>query len=132
MPERDFEALRLAYEAFGRRDWDAVVRGAHPDFELKTPGHGLFTTYVGPEKASAAFEDFFEPYEDVLVEPEEFFEKGDRIVVFFRQRCRPRDSEGVVEVKAAHVWMMREGRPAGLEIFPRREEALAVAGIASP
>jgi ketosteroid isomerase-like protein len=131
MPEADIEALRQTYEAFGHRDWDAIVQDVHPEFELVTPAHGLFKTYVGPQRATKAFEEFFGPYEEVLVEPEELFEHGDKTVVFFFQRCRPKDSTASIEVRAAHVWTMKEGRAIRLEIFPRREEALAAAGIAS-
>jgi ketosteroid isomerase-like protein len=37
MSEEDVEIVRSIYEAFNRRDWDAVFRDAHPDFELTTP-----------------------------------------------------------------------------------------------
>ena len=63
------------------------------------------------------------------IEPQEFFERGDWIVVFFLMRSRPRGSTAVVEIRAAHLWTMRDGRAARLEIFPRREKALEAAGI---
>jgi ketosteroid isomerase-like protein len=74
-------------------------------------------------------EDFFSPYEEVLVEPQEFFDAGDKIVVYFVQRCRPQGSTATVEIRAGHLWTMRDGRPAALEIFPEREQAKAAAGL---
>jgi ketosteroid isomerase-like protein len=130
MSQVGVEALRPAYEAMGRGDWDAVFRDAHPDFELKTPDRGLGAGEVrGREQASRAFADFFEPYEEVVAEPQEVFEHGDRIVVFFALRSRPRGSSSAVEIRAAHLWTMRNGRAARCEIFPVREEALKAAGI---
>jgi ketosteroid isomerase-like protein len=130
MPEPDFETLRPAYEAISRGDWDAVFRDVHPDFELRTPDRGLAAgTVRGREQASRAFADFFEPYEEVVVEPQDFFERGDRIVVFFLLRSRPRGSRATVEIRAAHVWTMRDGKPARCEIFPVREQALEAAGL---
>jgi len=130
MPEAYFEALRPAYEAISRGDWDAVFRDVDPDFELKTPDRGLgVATVRGREQASRAFEDFFEPYEEVIAEPQEFFDRGDRIVVFFLLRSRPRGSRATVEIRAAHLWTMRDGRAARLEIFPEREKALEAAGL---
>ena len=43
------ETLRPHYEAISRRDWDAVFRDVHPDFELKTPDDapGLEAAGVG-------------------------------------------------------------------------------------
>jgi ketosteroid isomerase-like protein len=130
VPAAALESLRAEYSAISRRDWDAVFRDAHPDFEFRTPGRGLGPVALrGPERARRAMEDFFAPYEEVLVEPQQFFEAGDRIVVYFLQRCRPKGSTAALEIRAGHVWTMREGRPASLEIFPEREAAKAAAGL---
>jgi ketosteroid isomerase-like protein len=124
------DALRAEYEALSRGDWGAVLRHAHPDFELKTPDQAPFAgTYYGPDAARQAFEDFFAPFEEVVITPEEFFERGEQVVVFFLQRSRPRGSSRVVEVRAGHLWTMRDHRPARCEIFPQREKALEAAGM---
>ena len=102
----------------------------HPDFELKTaarvtnPG-----VYRGPNEAARFFEDLLEPFEEVSVEPLEFFEHGDRIVVFVLVRSRPTGSTATVENRVGHLWTMRDGRAIRLELFPRREEALEAAGL---
>ena len=130
MSEADIETLREEYDAISRRDWESVFRTAHADFESKTPDRGLGPqTVPGPERARRAMEDFFAPYEAVLVEPQEFFTRGDRIAVYFRQRCRPRGSTADVEIRAGHLWTMRDGRAASLEIFPEREQALERANV---
>jgi ketosteroid isomerase-like protein len=130
MTPEDIETLRSAYAAIGRRDWDAVFRDVHADFELKTPdrspGGG---TFRGRADAARAFEDFFEPYDVVVVEPEEFLRREDRIVVFFVQRARPRGSSATVEIRAGHLWTMRDGKAVRCEIFPERERALEAAGL---
>jgi uncharacterized protein len=129
MSQGDIEQLRAEYEAISRRDWAAVFSDVHPDFELEVPDRPVAGTSRGREEAGRAFEDFFEPFEEVSAEPEEFFVNGDRIVVFFRLRSRPRGSSAVVEIRAAHLWTMRDGKAARLEIFPQREKALAAAGL---
>jgi ketosteroid isomerase-like protein len=130
MSEADIKALRAAYAAMSRRDWNAVLKVAHRDFKLTTPGGGLVAeTTRGVESARRAFEDFFRPFEALSVEPEAFFEGDGQIVVFFLQRARPFGSTGYVEVRAAHLWTMRDGKAIGLEIFPRREKALKAAGL---
>ena len=48
-------------------------------------------------------------------------------MVFFTQRCRPTGSSATVDIHAAHLWTMRDGRPARLQIFPEREQALKAA-----
>jgi ketosteroid isomerase-like protein len=128
MSRADIETLCAEYEAFSRRDWDAAFSGAHPDFELRPPDSGPEAgTVRGPDAARRAFADFFEPYDEVAVEPQQFFERGDAIVVFFLQRSRPRGSSAMVEIQAGHLWTMRDGKAAGLQIFPEREKALEAA-----
>jgi ketosteroid isomerase-like protein len=65
----------------------------------------------------------------VVIEPQEFFERGDQIVVFALVRSRPRGSNAVVENRIGHVWTMRDGKAVRLQIFPEREKALEAAGL---
>jgi ketosteroid isomerase-like protein len=130
MSEEDVTALRAEYAAMSRRDWNAVLSTAHPDFQLTTPGGGLeAATIRGVQSARRAFEDFFSPFEALSVEPEAFFEGDGQIVVFFLQRARPSGSTAYVERRAAHLWTLRGGKPMALQIFPRREKALEAAGL---
>ena len=130
MSQTDIESLRARYEAYGCRDWAAFFCNLHPDFELKTPDRGLGSQiHRGPREARRAFDEFFQPFEQVDAEAQDVFESGDRIVVFFRLRSRPRGSSAIVEIRGADLWTMRDGMAARLEIFPQREKALKAAGL---
>jgi ketosteroid isomerase-like protein len=130
MSQADVETLRAVYEAVNRRDWDTAFRAAHPDFEWITADRvPLAGTYRGPEEVRRFFEDQWEAFEEVAIEPEEFFERGDRIVVFTRTRLRPRGSTAVVQNRIGQVWTMRDGKAARCQVFPQREKALEAAGI---
>jgi ketosteroid isomerase-like protein len=129
--ESAIETLRAGYEAVSRGDWDALIRDAHPDFELVTadrvtsPG-----TYRGPQEARRFLQDLFEPFEEVIAEPEEFFHRGDRIAVFVHVRFRPKGSSAVVQNRIGHLWTVRDGKPMRLEIFPEREKTLEALRLA--
>ena len=128
MSQADIETLRAEYEAMCRQDWPAVFREAHADFEFKPPDRGLGAgTAQGRENAREAVQSFFSPFEEVVIEPQEFHERGDRIAVYFLLRTRPKGSSAMVEIRAGHLWTMRDGRPARLEVYPEREKALAAA-----
>jgi ketosteroid isomerase-like protein len=130
MSQADIETLRLGYEAFSRGDWDTPTRFAHPEFELQTADRAVNRgTYRGLEEVMRFFEDLFEPFEEVTVDPEEFFERGDQIAVFVLVRLRPAGSNALVENRIGHLWTMREGKATRLQVFPRREEALEAAGL---
>jgi len=130
MSQTDIETLRTGYEAFNREDWDAVFESAAPDFELITadrvtnPG-----TYRGTEEAAQFFQDLFEPFEEVAVEPERFVENGDQIAVLVVVRSRPSGSTAVVENRIGHLWTMRDGKAVRFQIFPERAKALEALGV---
>jgi ketosteroid isomerase-like protein len=130
MSQENVETLRGAYGAFNRGDWDAATGFADPDFELKTAARAVNPgTYRGRDAARRFFEDLFEPFDEVVIEPEEFFERDDQVAVFLRVRMRPSDSSAFVENRIGHLWTMREGKVTRLAIFPRREEALETLGL---
>ncbi len=131
MLQSEIEVLRAGYEAFNRRDWDALFEAAAPDFELVTadraPNPG---TYRGPAEAKRVLGDLFEPFEEVSAQPVEYLPtSGDRIVVLLVMRFRPHGSTAVVENRIAHLWTFREGAALRLQVFPEREAGLAAAGL---
>ena len=127
MSEEDRETLRLGYEAYNRRDWDGLLRAMHPDIEWKTIRTG--GPYRGHDEVRRFLEEMREPFEEVVTKPEEWFDQGDRIVVFVRQRARPRGGDAVVENRVRHLWTMRAGKAIRCETFPTREDALEAAGL---
>ena len=130
MSQENVEIVRQVYDAFNRSDWDAVYRDLHPDFEMTTPARGLDAgIFRGREEGQGYWEDFFRPYEAVTVEPVEFFESGDQLVVFLETRLRPRGSSAEIEVRTGNLWTIRDGTVVSLRIFPEREEALEAAGL---
>ncbi len=130
MSRADIETLRVGYEAVSRGDWDAAIRDAHPELELQTADRVVNPgTYRGAGEVRRFFEDLFEPFEEVIVEPEEFFERGDQIAVFVFTRLRPTGSSAVLENRIGHLWTMREGKAIRLEVFPKREDALEAAEL---
>ena len=130
MSEADIEQIRARYEAVGSGDRAAVFRDVGPGFTLKTPDRVPNAgTYFGSDEANGFMADFWAPFEEVFVEPQEFVENGDQIVVFLRVRSRHKGSSAFVEIRVAAVWTKRDGKPLRCEMFPQPEQALEAAGI---
>jgi ketosteroid isomerase-like protein len=130
MSQENVEFVCATYEAANRGDWDGFFAGVDPNVELKAPDRMMRAeTYRGTEEVRRFLEDLLEPFEEVVVQPEEFFDAGDRLVVFLLLRSRPNGSSAVIEIRIGHLWTMRDGKAVRLEIFPEREEALEAAGL---
>ncbi len=130
MSQENIAVLRRGYEAWNRGDRDAAFELMELDFELQLPEGGMNVgTFHGREGVTKLFEDYFEVFESFRMEPEEFFEADDRIVVFVRTPARGKGSGVEVVFRPAHLWTMRAGRAVRLEIFPERMEALEAVGL---
>jgi ketosteroid isomerase-like protein len=127
MSLENVEVVRRAYDSLARRDWDGLWADAHTDFELHTQ---LAGSYRGQEQAQRFAEDRFAAFESFTIEPEEFFETDDRVVVFVTQCAQPKGASALIEIKTGDVWTLRHGKVLTLETFPQREKALEAAGLA--
>jgi ketosteroid isomerase-like protein len=62
-------------------------------------------------------------------EPERFIDAGQRVMVFIRVAARGGSSGLTAEQRTAHVWAVRDGRLASIQIYRDREEAVEALGL---
>jgi ketosteroid isomerase-like protein len=65
-------------------------------------------------------------------ETERFIDAGHRVVVMIRVVARGGASGLAAEQETAHVWAIREGRLASIQIYRDRDEALKAVGLPGP
>jgi uncharacterized protein len=131
MAQDDVDRLRAGYEAFNSGDWAQFLETLHPDFvisdrdELPDP-----QTHVGREGAKDAMVRASEGFDGYRIEPEEYIDLGDTIVVVATQRGRGEASGAEVEGTIVHLWRVRDGLATSMRAFSSREQALEAAGHA--
>jgi ketosteroid isomerase-like protein len=132
MAEQNVDVLRRAVAAYNARDIDAFIEHFHPGIEL----HSAFSAvggadYRGHEGLRQFFQDFEEMWEDDFrVEPEAYFDLGDRVVSSYVVHGR-RPSTGVeVELPSALVAGFRDGLIVFLKAYAHREDAFEELGVA--
>jgi ketosteroid isomerase-like protein len=124
------ELVKRLYAAINRREPEAGFDLVHPGFEWRVPKQAIHSgTFRGREEVERAINQQLEVFEEFQITPEEFFERGDQLVVFVRQRGRGGASGAEVEIRIGHLWTIRAGKAVSLEIFPERRKALDAAGI---
>jgi ketosteroid isomerase-like protein len=130
MSQEYLEIVRSNIEAGQRRDWDALFRNHHPDFELTTPPWGPNAgTYRGREECQGFWEDLASAFETGSAEPERLVDCGDQVVGVVRARMQPKGSSGEIELRTGWLWTFRDGKIASLRLFAKPEEALEAAGL---
>lgn len=85
--------------------------------------------YRGRREALEAMRAWVQRWEDYRYEAERFFDAGDRVVVFFRELGRGRESGVAVELVGATVWTIHDGKVIRTRTYSDRREALNAVGI---
>jgi ketosteroid isomerase-like protein len=129
MSQENVEIVKPCYDAFNREDWDAMLKDAAPGFEVDLsralgPWRGVF----GLDQIRRVLGEFREPWESARLEPHEFIEAGDLVVVPWAMHGRGRD--GIESVaRATLVWTIRDGAIERISLYQEREEALEAVGL---
>lgn len=118
------ELVRALYEAISARDYEAGFALLDHDFEWLEPKETLIGgNHRGFEEVRQAIEAQLEVWEEFTIDPEEFYEVGDRVAVSVRQRARGGSSGVEVEIRIGHLWTVGDEKVIRLEVFPAREDA---------
>ena len=129
MSEENVEVVRAAVDAYNRGDRDAALKDAAPDFEMDLsralgPQHGIY----GLEQIQGFWREFDESWGSIQIDPHEFIEIGEHVVVPWTMRTVGRDG---IEVEARVTWTftIRDGAVQRITMYQEREEALEAAGL---
>jgi uncharacterized protein len=113
------------YESINARDYDQGFALLTDDFEGHEPAQAFHgDTHSGYEEIRQRLETQLEVFDEFAIEPEEFHQDGDLVAVPVRQRARGGGSGVEVEIRIGHLWTVRDGRIARLEVFGARNDAV--------
>jgi uncharacterized protein len=123
MSEENVELVRRLYEAFATRNAAAITAGLDPEIEWRSiedtetrhGHHGVATSVVG----------WLETWEQHDLQPEEYLDAGDHVIVTTRLRGRGRLSGADVETRYFAVWRIRDRRAVAYREYTTKLEALA-------
>jgi uncharacterized protein len=134
MSGENVEIVRRGYALFSAGDIEGVAALFADDAEVPDGG-GLGVTgtaegvRIGPEGFLRNVEETLEAFEDYTVKSGEPIEVGDAVVVPVRILGSGRASGARLEMRAAHLWVLRDGQVIRGEVFRTAEEALQVARL---
>jgi ketosteroid isomerase-like protein len=130
MSQENVERLRRSYEVFNLTQQTELDLWATDIEYVQTADVGAGeTVYRGREGVVQAIGELTDAFEGLRVEPEEFFDLGDRVLAFVRLRGRARRSGVPVDAGFAHLATFRGSEITHWRAYARREEALEAAGI---
>jgi len=127
MAESNTEVMKRGFEDYASDGYEAMLPLLAPDFELTTPP-GLATepdTYRGQDGMRRYFESFYEAMDEIRIEPKEFREIGDWVVIPFAMSARGRATGIEAGIEGVMTWRLRDGLAVRCLVFAELEDALA-------
>jgi ketosteroid isomerase-like protein len=126
----NIEVVRRSFEAFGRRDFDAVIKDWAERGEWRPALAGAVEgrVYRGRNDIRRYFDELFASFADVSTQDVEYRDFGDRVLALYKLTVRGRDSDVVVDQPGAIVYELSNGEIVSAASYLSWDEALSAAG----
>ena len=114
------DTVKGVYEAFGKGDVAAVLGVMDEKIAWREPVSlaPTFVDQVGPQAvAENVFGQVMTLMQDFTVNPEEFIDGGDIVVMLGHYRGKGAKTETPLEARMAHVWRFSGGKATGFEVI---------------
>lgn len=130
MSEENVEIVRRFAECWERSDWDGMKELTDPDVEMHATVGGVEEGGVrrGVDEIQQDYETVEETWDEHRIELEKVIDAGDRVVIFHREHQRGRSSGIELEIEAAVLVDLRDGRIVRIQGYMDRDAALEAAG----
>ncbi len=131
MSQENVEIVRRASGLLERRDWDGMTDLFDPNVELHGTVGGLEQGKIlrGLSQIIEAFDaEVDEVWDEHRIEPQEFIDAGDRVVVLHREYQRSKSGVELV-ADTASIFDVRERRIFRIQGYMNPADALEAAGL---
>jgi ketosteroid isomerase-like protein len=116
MSQQNVDVIRRAYDAFARQDIPAVLGAFDDTIEWTTPDSlPIGGTVRGHKGVTGFFQSLPEYFQELRVQPEQFIDGGDQVIVLGRHVGR--GARGQFDVPWCMVWTMRNGKVTRFQEF---------------
>jgi uncharacterized protein len=117
--------VEQGYRLFAAGDIEGVLARTAPDIEWREPDNAPDGgVYHGQEEVRRHLEALHRAWDDFRIDVEELFElPGEQVLADVVVSGRGRTSGAEVVARLAHLWTIRDGLGAKMEVFLEREQA---------
>jgi ketosteroid isomerase-like protein len=133
MSHKNVKLVRKTLDAYARRDVDALRKLADPDVELDWSASRawLAGVYRGFNETLRFYEDYFEAFDEIVIEPDRFIDLGDSVVVPNVAHQLGRHGNEV-SARSTLVFTVRNGKLRRICLYQETEQALEAVRLAEP
>jgi ketosteroid isomerase-like protein len=130
--QENVEVVRRFAERWERSDWEGMTELADPDVEMHATVGGVEEGRVrhGIDAIRGDYEAADETWDEHRIETERVIDAGDRVILLHREFMRGKNSGVELELEAAVLMDLRDGRIVRVQGYMDRAAALGAAGLA--
>jgi ketosteroid isomerase-like protein len=129
MSQKNVELLMHAYEAWNRRDFDALMSLVHPGVVLvQDPVIPGAETVEGRDRLQNWLRAFSDTWEEFRLTPEDVADSEDAVAVVVRVEAKGRGSGLRLDARVGHLMTVKSGKVFGWRTFNDAEQAFAALG----
>jgi ketosteroid isomerase-like protein len=115
------EVVRRLFDAFGRRDDEAMMQLWHPDAALELHLGPEILHYRGRDGVRKAFARFLGRWDDYALEIEDMIEQGDRVIVLLDETGTSKGSGVAVRWRSTQLYEVGDGQVTSFTVYPNRD-----------
>jgi uncharacterized protein len=124
------ERLRRGYAAFKAGGVEAILGQVAPELEFRDRESAPDReTLVGGEGIVELVRLNLEVFDQLELEPQEFVDAGDVVLVVLRMHVRGRASGAAIDCEVCHVWKFSEGHARRMQVYASKERAIEALGL---
>jgi ketosteroid isomerase-like protein len=131
MSQENVEMVKSLFAAFASRDLDAAASVLHPEIEIRPSivGGPEGVVYRGLNGNARFWADIDAAWTEFRIEPEEFRDLGDQVLVLGNAFARGRESGIALRQPGAWIATVLGRRIVRFQSFSDQHEALEAAGL---
>jgi ketosteroid isomerase-like protein len=132
MSKENVELVRECFGSVVRGDWDQMAQFVDPEVEMHGTVGGLEERRILrglPQIVDAFLTEDLEAWEERRLEPQEFLDAGENVVMLLHEYRRGKGSGVPLESDTGVVFAVRDGRILRIQGFMDPAAALEAAGL---
>ncbi len=129
MSQENVEIVRRIFDGWSRGDFSVGAELLDPDFEWEQHAEAVEPGTRRGGQVGNSLKNIFEIYENFRVQPEDFIDAGENVVVAARISGTEKRTGMPLEGTWEFVWTVRKGRLVRNQVYANRAEALEAARL---
>ena len=116
----NLDTIQRGYQAYGQGDLDGAAETWSDDIRWEGPGSTDLPgggTHEGKDAVKEVLQDIPNHWDDFAVEPDEWIEDGDTVIVLGHNTGTPKGGGDQIKTPFVHIWRFEGGKASRVQLL---------------